>query len=90
MSPYSFQKVASVRDCCKNDENLDESRDGDLTVLTCKICSRRHRILKVHPGLLGMIPTQKNGGKIGRIKRALRKIFKGKRGAISQNQAAQS
>ncbi len=69
MPTYSFQKEPSVKDCCKKDENLDESKAGPLTTLTCRVCECRHRILKVEPGSYAF--REKKGGINARVKRDL-------------------
>jgi hypothetical protein len=47
----------TVKDCCKDEANLeilaDESRNG-LTVKRCRVCGCRHRKLVVEPGMIGM------------------------------------
>jgi hypothetical protein len=48
-----------VRDCCSDDDNLEEqpTERPDMRVRVCRVCGSRHIEVSVDPMQLGVKPT---------------------------------
>jgi len=53
-----MEENVGVKDCCKQDDNLEvQTSDGrtELVVRKCRVCGCKHFELTLNPGVIGLL-----------------------------------